>query len=101
MSLKCDIQFFSFSILMYQVVLYQCVNLDHVVCCFIVFHHKWNISTLQTYSSCIECVGVDLEWILKWQIWSFRLSRNQKIQKLIKDYEMKDKQSCVYLYKAI
>jgi len=67
----------------------------------IVYHCKCNISTLQTYSFCIEFVGVDLEWKLEWHIWSFRLSKKTKIQKLIKEHEMKDKESCDDLYGAI
>jgi len=32
------------------------------------YHHKFNTSTLQTNSSCIEYVDVDLEWMLEWHI---------------------------------
>jgi hypothetical protein len=42
------------------------------------YHHNYNVSTLQTYSSCIEFVGLNFKWMLEWHIWSFRLNRKNK-----------------------
>jgi hypothetical protein len=75
MSLKC---YSLFDFLMYQGALDQYINLNNVICCMyqiIVYHHKCNVSTLQTYSSCIEFVSVNLDWMLEWHIWFFKLSK--------------------------
>jgi hypothetical protein len=51
--------------------MYQCINLDNVVWCtsnYSVLSFKFNVLTLQAYSSCIEFVGVDIEWMLEWHI---------------------------------
>jgi hypothetical protein len=46
MNLKCDIQIFLLNILMYQVVLYQCMNLDNVVDQIIKYHKLTNLFIL-------------------------------------------------------
>jgi hypothetical protein len=48
----------------------------------IMYHHNYNISTLQTYSSCIEFEGLNLKWMLEWHIWSSRLNRKKKNSKV-------------------
>jgi hypothetical protein len=72
-----------FSFLMYQVVLYQCINLDNLICC------TPNSVSSQCNISYIEFVGVDLEWMLEWHIWSSMIYIY--IYKFIKEHEMKDK----------
>jgi hypothetical protein len=67
----------------------------------IVYYHKCNISTLQTYSFCIEFVGVDLEWKLEWHIWSFRLSKKTKNSKGHQGAWNEGLKSCDDLYGAI
>jgi hypothetical protein len=85
MNLKFDVQFYSlFDFLMYQGALYQYINLNNVISCcmyqIIMHHHKCNVSTLQTYSSCIEFVGVDLKWMLEWHVWFFKLSKKWNLK---------------------
>jgi len=43
MNLKCDIQIILFNILMYQVVLYQCMNLDNVAHQIIKYHKLYKL----------------------------------------------------------
>jgi len=43
MNLKCDIQIFLFNILMYQVVLYQCMNLTNVAHQIIKYHKLYKL----------------------------------------------------------
>jgi hypothetical protein len=51
-----------FSFLMYEVVLYQCINLNNLI------RYTPNSVSLQCNVSYIEFVGVDLERMLEWHI---------------------------------